>query len=177
MPVTVNELAALKGRDPYLHSIVDKIVKFVNLLGKSTGVAPPGHLPTPPTIGGIQVTAANGFFDISLTDKAVVQPGIVYFVEFDSSSNFQNAHTVSLGAARHLHLGLGNQTLYFRAYSMYQASGVRSPIVVLGGTNPVAKTGGGAAGPTLSPAQGSGTSQIPGYGFGPTPRSKNSITI
>lgn len=173
MPVTTNELAAIKGRDPYLHSILKKIVDFVNLTGKSTGVAPPGHLPQPPTLGAIAVMAAGGFFDISLTDRDVTQPGIVYFVEFDTSENFQNAHTEFLGPARHRHLGLGNQMLFFRAYSMYLASGVRSPYVVFGGATPTAVVGGGAAGPALSPAQGSGTSQQPGYGFGATPRSLN----
>jgi len=177
MAITVAELAAIKGRDPRLHSILERIVKQVNLMQKGTGVAPANQLPVPPTLGAIAVTAANGWFDISLSDKGVAQPGIVYFVEFDTSANFGNAHTQYLGPARHSHLGLGNQTLFFRGYSMYLGSGVRSPYVVLGGTTPASVTGGGAAAPALSPAQGSGTSQQPGYGFGPSPRSRNPTTL
>lgn len=168
--LTIAQIAPLKSRDPYLYETLVQIVNSINLTAKQSGISPTGSLPTPPAIGAIEVTAANGLFDVALTDKEAAQAGIVYFVEFDTSPTFANAHVLFLGPSRNGHVALGNATYYWRAYSMYQASGVRSPIVVLGGSAPIGVAGGGgAAGPAPGPAQGSGTSQVPGFGFGTPP--------
>jgi hypothetical protein len=167
MPLTIPEIAHVRTRDPRLADALDKIVEEINLTQKTTGVAPPGRLPTPPTLGGITVTAANGLFDVALTDLGVEQPGTYYFVEHDTSPSFGNAHTEGPSSSRNFHLALGNATRYFRAFSAYLGGSVRSPIIVFGGTTPTGVPGGGgAAGPTPSPTQGSGTSQVPGFGFG-----------
>src|SRR5579859_1002696 len=168
MPLTVMELAELLTRDPYVHSVIKKIVDHINATEKITGVAKTGTLPAPATPGQISVTAANGFFDVALQDNSEVQPGIAYFLEWDTSPGFTNAHTISLGPARNHHEYLGNLTLYWHGYSMYLGSNDRSGYVVFGGiNNPTGVPGGGAiAPPTVQKTQGSGTSQVPGYGYG-----------
>jgi hypothetical protein len=168
MPLTVGELARIKSRDPYLYEVLTKIVLHVNTMQKQMGIAPSGQLPAPPAIGGISVTAANGWFDVAITDKGVVQPGIEYFVEWDTSSNFSNARVVPMQSSRNKLLNLGNQTLYFRGYSQYKGSLVSQ--IVPFGSPPTAVVGGGAtAPPAPQPTQGSGTSQVPGRGFGTPP--------
>jgi hypothetical protein len=172
MPLTVPEIAHVRTRDPRLADALDKIVDEINLTQRTTGVAPPGRLPTPSTLGGISVTAAGGKFDVQLNDPGVQQPGIVYFVEFDTSPNFSNAHVQGPFITRNIHLWLGNATYYFRAYSAYLGGTVTSPHITFGGTTPTGVAGGGAvAGPTPQPTRGSGTSPVPGYGFG-TPRNQ-----
>jgi hypothetical protein len=177
MPLTVMELAELKSRDPYVHSVIKKIVDHINATEKITGVAKTGTLPAPSTPGQISVTALNGWFDIAVQDNSVVQPGISYFAEWDTSPGFTNAHPIFMGPVRNHHEYLGNLTLYWRAYAMYLGSGSRSGYVVFGGVNnPIGVAGGGATTPPpVQKTQGSGTSQVPGYGFGkvPNPRLVN----
>ena len=171
MPVTVAELAPIKNLSPYLHECLVKIINEVNLTQKSTGVAAPGRLPSPSTIAGITVTSANGIFDIAIQDPDVAQPGTVYFLEYSTSPNFPGnaTHVRGPNVGRNFSgLFLGSATYYFRAYSGYIGSTVTSPIIVYGGTAPIGVAGGGTlAAPALSAGQGSGTSQVPGFGFGP----------
>src|ERR1043166_9474365 len=128
MPLTISELAELQTRDPYVHSVIKKIVDHINVTEKITGVAKTGTLPAPPVIGTLTVSAANGFFDVAILDNGDVQPGINYFAEWDTSKDFTNAHTVYMGPSRNVHVFLGNLTLYWRAYSMYLGSKSRSEI-------------------------------------------------
>ena len=167
MPLTIAQLAPMKDRDPYLYETLIKLVQEINVTQKQTGVAGSSALAAPPAPGAITVVAANGFFDVAVTDKSSVQRGIQYFAEFDTSPNFQNAHTLPMGPSRNAHVALGNLTTYWRAYSMYVGSETRSDYAYFGSAaNPTGVAGGGAAGPALQATQGSGTSQIPGYGFG-----------
>jgi hypothetical protein len=73
-----------------------------------------------------------------------------------------------LGASRNLYVQLGNQTLFWRAYSQYIGSLPSSPVTF--GTPPIAVTGGGASGPAPQASQGSGALQNGkvrgGNGFG-----------
>jgi hypothetical protein len=172
MPLSVPEIAYLRTKDSRLADALDKIVREINLTQKATGVAPAGRLPAPSTIAGLTVTAANGIFDIAISDPEVEQPGTAYFVEYSISANFPSSQTHVSGphSGRNVTLTLGNATYYFRAYSAYPGSTAVSPIIVYGGANPTGVPGGGTlAPPALSTGQGSGVSQVPGFGFGAPP--------
>jgi hypothetical protein len=60
-----------------------------------------------------------------------------------------------MGASRNLYTQLGNQTLYWRAYSQYIGSMPSAPVSF--GSPPTAVVGGGTAGPAPLPSTGSGT--------------------
>ena len=126
--LTVAQLAPLKDRDPYLYETLTKIVSAVNAASQNAGVDPATPSPAPAPIASLQVQAANGWFDLAITDP---------------------------GASRNLYLQLGNQTLYWRAYSQYIGSQPSAPVTF--GSPPIAVAGGGASGPAPLPSNGSGT--------------------
>jgi hypothetical protein len=150
--LTVAQLAPLKDRDPYLYETLVKIVSAVNATSANAGVDPANPSPAPPTIAALKVQAANGWFDLAITDPAVTR---VYF----------------LGASRNLYVQLGNQTLYWRAYSQYVGSLASAPVTF--GSPATAVAGGGTSGPAPLPSSGSGA--LPngllrgGNGFGVVP--------
>jgi hypothetical protein len=164
--LTITQLARIKGTDPYLYESLRQVVAAVNALGRATGVDPAGSIEPPSPIGGLSVVAADGIFDVSITDNSPVYRGIFYFVESDTSSSFIAPRVHFLGCSRNLRLALGNLTLYWRAYSQYLGS-LPSPPVTFG-SPPAAVVGGGSSGPTLAPSAGSGTAkaQQGGSGFG-----------
>ena len=128
-----------------------------------------GEPQAPPTVNGINVKSQNGHFSVSVTDNNQVYRGVSYFLEHADNPHFTNPTIVPMGPARNMHLFLGNVTRYFRAYSSY-GTGVASPPVYHGGSQPLPVAGGGSVGgPALLPSQGSGTG-APGVGlvgFGP----------
>ena len=73
-----------------------------------------------------------------------------------------------------MYLQLGNQTLYWRAYSQYVGALPSAPVTF--GSPPTAVAGGGVAGPAPLPSSGSGV--LPngllrgGNGFGVNPGSR-----
>src|SRR5260370_10343514 len=79
-----------------------------------------------------------------------------------------------MGASRNMYVQLGNQTLYWRAYSQYIGSLPSAPVSF--GAPPIAVAGGGATGPAPLPSSGSGV--FPngvargGNGFGIHPGSR-----
>jgi len=165
--LNIPQLAQIKGRDPYLYETLRQVVGAVNSLGRATGVDPSGSISPPDSIGALSVVAGDGIFDVAITDNSAVHRGIFYFAEFDSSPNFTAPRVQFMGSSRNLRLSLGNQTLYWRAYSQYLGSTPSAPIAF--GSPPTAVTGGGtAAGPALQPSSGSGsaTGQQGGSGFG-----------
>jgi hypothetical protein len=164
--LTIPQLAKLKTADPYLYEALRQVVAAVNALGRATGVDPAGSIESPSPIGGLAVAAADGIFDVAITDNSPVHRGIFYFAESDTSSSFIAPRVHFLGCSRNLRVALGNVTLYWRAYSQYLGS-VPSPPVAFG-SPPSAVTGGGSSGPTLAASTGSGTAkaQQGGSGFG-----------
>jgi hypothetical protein len=164
--LTIPQLAKLKARDPYLYESLRQIVAAVNALGRATGVDPAGSIEPPAPIGNLTVAAADGIFDLAITDNSPVHRGIFYFAESDTSPSFAAPRVYFLGSSRNLRLALGNLTLYWRAYSQYLGS-LPSPPVTFG-SPPTAVTGGGSNGPVLAPSSGSGTAkaQQGGSGFG-----------
>src|SRR5262249_23740881 len=117
--LNIPQLAQIKGRDPYLYESLTHIVRALNRLGRATGVDPSGDIGAPAAIGRLEVSAANGIFDLAITDNSAVSRGIFYFLESDTTPGFTAPHVYFLGSSRNLRVLLGNQTLYWRGYSQY----------------------------------------------------------
>jgi hypothetical protein len=166
--LNIPQLAQIKGRDTYLYESLTQVVNAVNSLGRATGVDPTGSIAPPVPIGSLNVVAADGIFDLAITDNSPVRKGIFYFAESDTTPSFSAPHVYFLGSSRNLRVSLGNQTLYWRAYSQYTGSTPSAPVNF--GSPATAVTGGGAAGPTPQASSGSGTAtgQQGGSGFGVT---------
>jgi hypothetical protein len=172
--LTVAQLAPLKDRDPYLYETLTKIVAALNATSQHSGVDPSTPAPAPRPIASVSVQASNGWFDISITDPSLSRPGLFYFVESDVTPAFSAPRVYFMGASRNLYLQLGNQTLYWQAFSQYIGSLPSAPVTF--GAPPIAVVGGGVAGPAPQPSRGSGT--LPngfvrgGNGFGVNPGSR-----
>ncbi len=152
--LTIAQLAPLKDRDPYLYETLTKVVAAVNAAGRRAGLDPSIALPAPAPIAALQVQAANGWFDLAIQDPNAARPGLFYFAESDTTPAFAAPRVYFLGASRNLYVQLGNQTLYWRAYSQYVGSNPSAPVTF--GNPPAGVTGGGATGPTPLPSSGSG---------------------
>ena len=152
--LTVAQLAPLKDRDPYLYETLTRIVSAVNATSQRAGVDPSVPAPAPSPIASINVQASNGWFDLSIADPSDARPGLFYFVESDVTPAFSAPRVYFLGASRNLYVQLGNQTLYWRAFSQYIGSLASTPVAF--GTPPTGVAGGGASGPAPQPSQGSG---------------------
>jgi hypothetical protein len=152
--LTVAQLAPIKNRDPYLYETLTKIVAAVNATGLRAGVDPSKPLPAPAPIAAFNVQAANGWFDLAIGDPSDAQPGLFYFAESDSTPAFAAPRVYFMGASRNLYLQLGNQQLFWRAYSQHLGSNPSAPVTF--GNPPIAVTGGGASGPPPFPSSGSG---------------------
>lgn len=172
--LTVAQLAPLKDRDAYLYETLVKIVAAVNATSQRAGVDPSTPLPAPAPVAALNVQASNGWFDISITDPSNARPGLFYFAESDVTPAFNAPRVYFMGASRNMYVQLGNQTLYWRAYSQYIGSAASVPVTF--GAPPVAVTGGGASGPAPLPSAGSGAfpNGLPrgGNGFGVHPGSR-----
>jgi hypothetical protein len=154
--LTVAQIAPIKDRDPYLYETLVKIVSAVNSTSQRAGVDSSTPSPAPSPIASITVQAANGWFDIAIADPAESRPGLFYFAESDVTPAFSTPRVYFLGASRNLYTQLGNQTLYWRAYSQYVGSLPSTPVGF--GTPPTAVAGGGTTtGPAPLPSGGSGT--------------------
>jgi hypothetical protein len=163
----IGQLAQIKSDSPYVYEALTQIVNAVNSLGRATGVDPSGTIGPPAPIGSVNVTAADGIFDLAITDNSAVNRGIFYFAEFDVTPAFSRPIVHFLGSSRNLRVMLGNQTLYWRAYSQYLGSDPSAPVNF--GTPATAVSGGGTAtGPQLQASSGSGTAPgtAGGSGFG-----------
>jgi len=156
--LSIVQLAPIKDRDPYLYESLTKIVSAVNTLGVKAGLDAQAPAPAPARIASFTVQASNGWFDLAITDNADARPGLVYFAESDTTPAFAAPRVYFLGASRNLYVQLGNQTLYWRAYSQYIGSNPSPPVVF--GAPPLAVVGGGSSGPTPFPSTGSGV--VPG---------------
>ena len=172
--LTVAQLAPIKDRDPYLYETLVKIVSSVNATSQRAGVDPATPAPAPSPIASLAVQASNGWFDISVADPSDARPGLFYFAESDTTPAFGAPRVYFMGASRNLYVQLGNQTLFWRAYSQYIGSLPSAPVTF--GSPPMALSGGGTTGPT--PMLSSGSGVLPngrlrgGNGFGVNPGSR-----
>ncbi len=174
----IGQLAQIKSDSPYVYEALTQLINGVNAVGRATGVDPSGSIAAPSSIGGLSVIAADGIFDLAITDNSSVNRGIFYFAESDVTPAFSNPYVHFMGSSRNLRVSMGNQTLYWRAYSQYLGSDTSQPVVF--GTPPVAVVGGGTAtGPALQTSQGSGTASGSegGSGFGLVTQSNSGPVI
>ena len=167
----IGQLAQIKSDWPYVYEALTQIVNAVNSVGRAAGVDPSGTIDPPAPIGSLGVTSADGIFDLAITDNSSVHRGIFYFAESDVTPAFSQPHVHFLGSSRNLRVALGNQTLYWRAYSQYVGSLASAPVTF--GSPATAVAGGGTSGPAPLPSSGSGA--LPngllrgGNGFGVVP--------
>jgi uncharacterized membrane protein YgcG len=166
--LTIAQLAPIRDKDPYLYETLTNMVNEVNGLHTQTGSANGAPVAAPPTIQAISVSAANGFFTITINDPAGLAQmnlGLHYFLEWDVNPNFPNPTSEDISASRGEYIYLGNLTTYWRAKSQFRNSPMSSPYVYFGTQqNPTAVAGGGAAGG--APAGGGSGSGGGGGGFG-----------
>lgn len=153
----------LPGIGARLHETITDILTAVGNLEQQVNGNASGQPSAPPSINGIQVSGANGFLHVALTDNNPVFRGIRYYVEHSDSPHFSNPQIVPLHDARNVTIPVGNQTRFVRAYSAYDSSGPSAP-VYHGGASPIGVNGGGSnGGPAFLPSQSSGTGR-PGQG-------------
>lgn len=130
-----------------------------------------GQVQPPPSIQGLNVTAADGIFEASVAHSSNFYRGVRYYLEHADNPQFTNSHTVPMGDSRNWRGSLGSVGRYFRAYASYTNSGVGAP-VYFGGSQPQYVDGSvsnGGQGPAFHASQGSGTG-APGQGLsGPGP--------
>jgi hypothetical protein len=164
--LNIPQLVQIKSRDTYLYESLNQVVHAINAIGRAAGVDPSGSIASPVAISSVNVIAADGIFDLAITDNSPVRRGIFYFAESDRTPAFAAPHVYFLGSSRNLRLSLGNQTLYWRAYSQYAGSAPSAPVTF--GSPATAVVGGGVNGPAPQPSSGSGTAtaQQGGSGFG-----------
>ena len=82
----IGQLAQIKSESPYVYEALTQIVNGVNAVGLATGVDPSGTIDPPATIGSLSVLAADGIFDLAITDNSAVRRGIFYFAEPDATA-------------------------------------------------------------------------------------------
>src|SRR3954462_13542878 len=97
--LTIQQLAKLKGTNPYLYESLRQIVAAVNALGRATGVDPADSVEPPAPVGGLSVAAADGIVDLAVTDNSAVNRGIFYFAESDISPSFPTPRVHFLGSS------------------------------------------------------------------------------
>lgn len=150
-----------------LFECLSDIVASHNTISSQTNASSDGQTPAPPAINALKVVAQDGIYHASITDQNQVYRGVSYHLQYATDAGFSKPTTVHLGPSRDFRAHLGNQNLYFRAFSDYPTSAASSP-VYHGGAAPVVVSGGGSiSGPPVPPGQGSGTGeagQISGYG-------------
>jgi hypothetical protein len=161
-PLVLPNIIVVKEQYPGLHEDLQKMQNHINTVTKMLG----GYA-DPIASGGILVSGTNGVIDVQIIDKHP-QQGEEYFLSYDLSASFANAHEVPLGAVRNYRNStLAGQTTYWRWYKSTKLGGISDFVVY--GNPPTAVTPGNlsttVAGPVPSPPQGSGQSQIPGYGY------------
>lgn len=167
----IPQLARIKTKDTHVHDALKAIQTYVNRLAVQIGVDANNVIPTPPPPVKVNVTAANGMFNIAVTDSKenIAQNRLLhYFAEYSADTSFANPIVIPMGSSRNAQIQLGNQRLFFRAYSQFFGSN-QSDKVYHGGLIPAAVSGGGATPPTQQQSQGSGggTTGDTGGGFGP----------
>lgn len=157
---------------PNMSHIMEKDPKLWEILTTIQNNLQATTQPAPPEVSAIAVTAANGYFTIALTDNGKINSGLHYFIEYSPTADFQQPIVIDNGASRTAVLNLGNQTLFWRAYSQYLTPfSPPSKPVTFG--NPTGVIGGGAVAPPAVASTGSGTSssngEQGGSGFGKFP--------
>ena len=171
--MNIPNLAGIIARDPQLGEALKAISAAMDTVALQTNANPQGQPPKPPQVSSLVVTASDGIFHGQITDNNPVARGITYHLEASSTPNFNQPILLASGPSRDkAGIALGNQKLYFRAFSQYPTGDPSAPVYHGGSPqNPVAVAGGGTlAGPPVLTSKGSGTAPSSGTqggaGFG-----------
>lgn len=161
--LTLPNIHQIKDDYPGVYEDLEKLRKHVNLINSLLG-----GVAAPVAAGGITITAANGVIDVQIIDKHPEQ-GEEYFLNYDTQPSFATAHDFPMLSTRnHRFSNLAGLTTYWRWYKSTKLGGISGYVVY--GNPPTAVTPGNLStttpGPVPGPAQGSGQTQIPGYGYG-----------
>jgi hypothetical protein len=195
------ELSYVAQQNPFLGTLIRKIIGAVNTTAKNASVSPVGNVSPPNPVDNVNVSGAlsnnaltvNGeVLHLTLTHNQSVDKGIRYFTEVDTNPNFTQPHIHDHGTSRSAFIHLptkdaaGNtHTYYIRSYAQYHGSNPTKPTVFggLSGAYPI--TMGGSSRVDLLPSTGSGTAssggQQGGKGLGtvttrPGPQPKRSVS-
>jgi hypothetical protein len=164
----IPNLDYLRSLDPKLFEAIKAIqdqTSNIEKQGNFNALGPPN---APPAIDRLRVTTGpGGEYQIRITDNGEVSRGINYWAEYDTSPNFTNPHIIDMGQTRNHSVNLGNQQLFWRAYSSYPSSDT-SPVVYHGSSTDPLPVLGGVPGKRAA-SEGAGTGAA-GYGMsGPGP--------
>jgi hypothetical protein len=154
MPLVARNIEYVRKTDARLAECLKDLQDGVNAAALQAGVDAKGLLPAPPSIGELNITAANGIVSASITDNSGIYRAINYWLEWSLTPGFENPRLIFLGPSRTWDGALGNQTAYFRAYSQYPGSSNSTP-VYFNGNAPIVL--GGASPPPTTPSTGAGT--------------------
>lgn len=148
----------IKAKDVKLYEALTDIINGVNTHEQQGNLNATGQPIAPPQVTGVNVTGANGYLHVAVTDaNQNLYRGIQYFAEHASTAQFTDTHTVPMGTARNVTIPVGNQTRFVRVYSSYASSPPSGP-VYHGGAQPIAVNGGGTdSGPQFLASEGTGT--------------------
>ena len=166
---------------PYIRSIpvfgsrlaetLQAVVKQIANVGQQTNATPQAQeTPPPPQINGLRVTAGGGVAHVQIIDNNPIYRGTTYHVQYSTRPGFDDGPVNHfMGPSRDVRIPVGNQPLYYRAFSDTPTSGASAP-VYHGGAQPVPIAATGSTQPPIPSGQGSGTG-FPGQisGHGPIP--------
>jgi len=162
MAIGYKNRAQIANANPMLAEALDDILGRLNLAAQQTNANPTGAPPTPPQIGSLNVTAANGLIHAQITDGSPVQRGIVYHFESSTTPNFSQPTLLQSGPSRDFRGAVGSQTIYMRAYSQYPTGNPSPPVFHGTKATPAPISPGGQAGPAWPASKGSGTASTNG---------------
>lgn len=196
------ELALIQQRDPYLGSLLSRMLDATNSVARNAGVGAVGKVSPPNPVDSVTVsgsTPSNGIMTVpnsevlhwTIQHNQEVNRGVHYFSEIDTSPSFSQPHVISHGTSRTGFLSLptknaagsATHTYYLRSYAQYSGSDATKPTVLGGLSGPIGIRMGGTSQTDLLPSTGSGTAsptgQQGGQGLGtnitrPAPRPKRS---
>lgn len=157
------------GRD--LHKALTSIQNQSTTTEQQSNTNPTGQPTAPPAINGFHVsTGPGGEFQLAITDNGEISRGVKYWADHDTSPAFSNPHAIDIGQTRNHSVFLGNQTLYWRAYSSYGTSPASAHVYHGSSVQPIPVTGGVAGSRAPSMGSGTGAQGQGGVGPGPVPK-------
>lgn len=185
MALPYRSRAYLLTKDPRLVEALDDITSHLEGVMNQTNTAPKnGTVLPPPAPSALTVSSNGGIFDAAIHDNnSPVVRGVNYFLEYSTTPAFSRPTQIDLGASRNWRGHLGNQNLYWRAYSSYPTSEKSGYAYHGGAAQPMVVQGGGTiSGPNIQPSNGSGTSQGSsasdgGFGNNPFRGTSRPITV
>lgn len=173
------ELEIIRQRDPFLGSLLQKIIDAGNRTATNAGVSSLGELPAPAPVDSTSVqgtivdnvlTAPGEILHFVHTHNSPLQRGIRYVTEIDTDPNFPNPHPLHETTSRSGSIALpandndGNPVGYYlRVTPQMPGSIPQTPTVFGGLQNPTKILLTGSTRMTLLPSQAAGTAR-PGQG-------------